>query len=137
MRRPHVILIALALLYGLVSVWPSWRSVTRVKHGRDYATYHYALAEAMEGGDPYDTKALSRRAKAEKTRRGVHPFFYPPPFLLGMVWAKPLTLTTGYRVFFGLTQLAVLGVLWVLQAPFLKIFEKFENFRISFIPLAF
>ena len=30
-----------------------------------------------------------------------------------------------------------LGVLWVLQALFLKIFEKFGNFRVRFIPLAF
>ena len=77
------------------------------KHARDYATYHYAVAEAMDGGDPYETKALSKRARAEKTRRSVHPFFYPPPFLLGMPWAACLDLSTAYKAFFWLSQLCI------------------------------
>ena len=118
MTRGRALIIVLVAAYGLMSIWPSWRSVTRSKHGRDYATYHYAVAEALDGGDPYRTRALARRAREDKTRRSVHPFFYPPPFLLGMVWAKPLALLDGYRVFFWLSQVALLGVLWVCRRWF-------------------
>ena len=34
---------------------------------------------------PYATKALDARAR-QHTRSNVHPFFYPPPFLLTMLW---------------------------------------------------
>jgi hypothetical protein len=102
------------LAYGLISVHPAYKRVRGVKHGRDYATYHYAVAEALDGGDPYETRALSARGKAERTRKRVHPFFYPPPFLLGMPWAAGLSLPTGYKVFFWLSQLSILGVLAVM-----------------------
>ena len=114
-RRITLIITAvLVLAYGLISVHPAYKRVQGVKHGRDYATYHYAVAEALDGGDPYDTKALSARGKAERTRRRVHPFFYPPPFLLGMPWAAGLSLPMGYKVFFWLSQLGILGVLVVM-----------------------
>ena len=66
-------------------------------HGRDYATYHYAVQEVWQGGDPYVTAALDQRARAEGTRATVFPYFYPPPFLLTMAWATPLSLADGYR----------------------------------------
>jgi hypothetical protein len=118
MRQGRFVILFLVVAFGLMSVWPSWRSVSRSKHGRDYATYHYALGEAWDGGDPYDTQALSQRARADKTRRSVHPYFYPPPFLMGMVWTKPLSLGVGARAFFWLSQAALLAVLWVCRRWF-------------------
>ena len=121
-RRISLIVVAvLALAYGLVSVHPAYKRVENSKHARDYATYHYAVAEAVDGGDPYDTQALSKRARADKSRKRVHPFFYPPPFLLTMPWAVPLELSTAYKAFFWLSQLCILGTLvvmrrWILRA---------------------
>lgn len=112
--RAQLVLV-FCLAYGLVSVHPAHKRVVGSKHARDYATYHYAVAEALDGGDPYDTQALSKRARADKTRKSVHPFFYPPPFLLGMPWAAGVDLSTGYQIFFWLSQLAILGVLVVMR----------------------
>ena len=89
--------------------------VARSGSGRDYATYHYAVQEAWVGGDPYDTRALGRRARAEGTRKSVHPYFYPPPFLLGMVWAVPLSLKAGYLAWFAIQEACALGALFVMR----------------------
>lgn len=107
---------SLVLLALGLALRPSWNAVRSVRHGRDYATYHYAIHEAVRGGDPYDTPALGALARAEHTRRAVHPFFYPPPFLLGMVWATPLSLPTAYRVFF-----------WINAATILALFASFRR----------
>lgn len=123
-RSLPVLLLVLAVIYGLVAAAPAWQAATGVKHGRDYATYHYAVIEAVSPGvpgqgDPYDTAALGSRASAEGTRRQVHPYFYPPPFLLGMLWVTPpglppLSLDTGVKAWFLLNQACLLGVLWTL-----------------------
>jgi len=123
-RATPVLLLVALVAWWTVSVRPAWRAVTGVKHGRDYATYHYAVIEAVSPersgrGDPYDTAALGQRARAEGTRRSVHPFFYPPPFLLGMLWvtppwAAPLSLATGYRAWFWINQGLLLATLWAL-----------------------
>ena len=115
-RQVRIIVVAVFVLaYGLFSVHPAYKRVAKSKHARDYATYHYAMAEAVDGGDPYDTKALSKRARADGTRRSVHPYFYPPPFLLTMPWAVPLELSTAYKAFFWLSQLCILGTLVVMR----------------------
>jgi hypothetical protein len=114
-RYRWALIAVMVLIYGLVSVHPAHKKVLSAKHARDYATYHYAIAEAVDGGDPYDTKALSKRAREDKTRKSVHPYFYPPPFLLGMGWAAPLDLSLAYQVFFWLSQLSILGVLIILR----------------------
>lgn len=109
---------ALVLLALSAQVWPAWERVCEAEHARDYATYHYAIQEAVDGGDPYVKQALSRRGKDEGTRTSVHPYFYPPPFLLLMLWAAPLSLEHGYRLFFWMNQAALLGLLWCLRRWF-------------------
>lgn len=109
---------ALLLLATAAQVVPAWVQVSKAKHARDYATYHYAVQEVLDGGDPYDTKALSRRARAEETRKTVHPFFYPPPFLLLMLWSAPLGLGTGYKLFFWMNQLFLVGSMWCMRRWF-------------------
>lgn len=101
----------------------AWRAVRHNQNGRDFATYHYAAQVALSGGDPYDTRALGKAARAERTRKSVHPYFYPPPFLLSMAWVGPLSLGTAYALWFWLNQVflgATLAVLrrW-LRAPWL------------------
>lgn len=123
-RWTPLLLLLAAVAYGVFVLRPAWNAVVSVKHGRDYATYHYAVVEAVSPGqagqgDPYDTQALGRLARAEGTRRSVHPYFYPPPFLAGMLWVtppglEPLSLSTGYRAWFWLNQGLLVGVLWAL-----------------------
>ncbi|RME25714.1 MAG: DUF2029 domain-containing protein [Deltaproteobacteria bacterium] len=127
-RATPVLLLVAAVAWWMLSVRPAWRAVTSVRHGRDYATYYYAVIEAVAPerpgrGDPYDTAALGRRARAEGTRRSVHPYFYPPPFLLSMLWVTPpgrapLSLATGYRAWFWMNQGMLLAVLWALHRWF-------------------
>ena len=110
MRRNRPWLFSLFLFgYVLLSAGPAWNMVSRAKHGRDFATYHYAAAQVLDGDSPYETKALSKRARKEKTRKSVHPYFYPPPFLLSVLWSPSFSLSTGYKIFFGLNQLALLA----------------------------
>jgi hypothetical protein len=114
-RASTAIALLLAIVYAAVISPSVWKDVVTAKHGRDYATYHYAVAEAFGGGDPYDTRALDERARAEKTRTSVHPFFYPPPFLLTMLWAAHASLASAYRAYFWINQAALVLVLLVLR----------------------
>ena len=43
-----------------------------------------AAKVAVDGGNPYEKAALEQAALDEGTRPEVHPFFYPPPFLLAV-----------------------------------------------------
>ena len=107
LRIALVVALLVAHLLAMAGVWPE---VRRSTHGRDYASYHYAAAEALAGGDPYDRAALSRRAREEGTRRRVYPFLYPPPFLLAVAWSPGLPLPVAYRVWFGVNVLSALVV---------------------------
>ena len=101
------LLAVLAPAWVTVDVKPSW--------GRDFKTYYYAMDVAWEGGDPYDKKALSANARADEVPGGTHPFLYPPPFLLVMLWSVPLELQAAYRGWFWLDELwlaAAVIALW-------------------------
>ena len=103
----------LLALYLTLGAWPTWKAVSSSRHCRDYATYHYAVQAALDGESPYQSKNLSQKARKERTRRSVHPYFYPPPALLAMLWASPLSLSTAYKIFFGLSQLSLFFSLWI------------------------
>ncbi len=136
MRKLNPFVFALFLFaYVGVSGMPAWNKVSKAKSGRDYATYHYAVAEALDGGDPYDTRALSKRARAEKTRKSVHPYFYPPPFLALMTWADLVDLATGYKSFFVLNQLALFGCLVVFRRWFGAPWVLLGVLALSFTPI--
>lgn len=49
------------------------------------------------------------------SRSGVHPYFYPPPSLVGMLWAKNLSLINGYLIFFLLNQVGLFASLFMLH----------------------
>ena len=113
------VLLSLALFVAVAvhatQVLDTWRKIGG-GNGRDYASYHYALQVAVDGGNPYHKGQLAEHAQADGTRKYVHPFFYPPPFLLSMAWAAPLDLESGFRAWFwlnGLSYLALaLALLW-------------------------
>jgi alpha-1,2-mannosyltransferase len=101
------VLAVLAPAWVTVGVKPSW--------GRDFKTYFYAMDVAWEGEDPYDKKALAENARADDVPGGTHPFLYPPPFLLIMLWSVPLDLQAAYRMWFWLDELwlaATVIALW-------------------------
>lgn len=116
MPRPLVaLLLAAAALWHVFAILAPPRTPPPPDTaGRDYASYHYALLVAAEGGNPYDTKSLSARAREDGTRKKVHPFFYPPPFLLSVAWALPLDLMTAFDVWFVLQEVCLLATVLVL-----------------------
>jgi len=95
---------------------PAWVTVgARPSWGRDFKSYYYAMDVAWEGEDPWDKKALGAGARADDVPGGTHPFLYPPPFLLVMLWSVPLDLQSAYRLWFWLDELwfaAAVLALW-------------------------
>ena len=67
------------LLHGLQLV-KGWDRVESVRHGRDFASYYYAVQVAGEGNNPYQKAFLGQRARSDGTRGSVHPFFIRRPF---------------------------------------------------------
>ena len=129
-RRSGLIALGLGVfVHAWVMSGPVWKRVNNAEHGGDFASYYYAVQVAVDGveyrnkkigeqvftRDPYETRALSAMARGERTRKSVHPFFYPPPYLLTMAWALPLELGEAYRVWFwcnGLFLFLGLLALW-------------------------
>lgn len=103
--------VSLSVGQGVDAVTGAWGA----RSGRDFATYHYATQAALSGDSPYNTRALGQLARQEGTRKSVHPYFYPPPALLGMTWDKGLSLSTAMRVFTVLSVVALLGSLRTLR----------------------
>lgn len=109
------------ILLGLVAhlifqLRPAVDKVWGARHGRDFASYYYAVQVAAEGRDPYETRLLDAAARADRTRKAVNPYFYPPPFLLSVAWAVPLDLATAYRAMLVLNELLLAACLWIARA---------------------
>lgn len=116
-RSLATLIVAAAVLWHLLAVLtPAWPTVAvRPSKGRDFASYYYAVQVAADGGDPWARQALGALSREEGERRGVHPYLYPPPFLLIMAWAIPLDLMGAYRLWFWLDELwaaAAFFALW-------------------------
>jgi hypothetical protein len=109
------LLLACLVAYGVQALGP-WKSRTwAAGHARDFASYYYAVQVAGEGGDPYVRQALSKRARQDGTRKsGVHPFFYPPPYVLCFAWVLPLELEGAYHAWYWMEHLFLLAVLLAL-----------------------
>lgn len=109
---PWILLAFGAVVYAMQLCGPTWDSVKRARHARDFASYYYAVQATSQGLDPYHSRTLTRLARRDGTRTGVvHPYFYPPPFLLAVAWTKSLSLETAYRTWFWLEPLWLLAVL--------------------------
>lgn len=103
------VLVHLGLMLGL-----SWPKVQGAKNGRDFASYYYAVQVAADGQDPYDNAALDKAARKDRTRRSVYPFFYPPPYLLTVLWALPMELPQAYSLWFWLDALFLMAAVLAL-----------------------
>ena len=104
--RWRYLLVPALLLAATFHIWSvhswGWKRVEGSKSARDFASYYYAVEVANAGADPYAKRNLDRAAVADSTRRSVHPYFYPPPFLLAMSWSSALSLQGAYRLWFFL-----------------------------------
>ena len=117
MRTPVArLLLAFAVLWHvLAALSPGWvQTAEKANNGRDFASFYYAVHAAAAGADPYDKRMLAKAARQQGQRRAVHPYFYPPPFLLAMAWALPLDLHSAFRVWFWLDELAGLAAMLAL-----------------------
>lgn len=92
----------------MAALQPAWKGVQSAGHGRDFASYYYGVEVASLGENPYEKRQLTERARAEGTRRSVHPYFYPPPFLLAMQWTRAMDLHSAYKLWFWIDALATL-----------------------------
>lgn len=109
-RLLPVILVVLGLIgHVVLQALPAWKKVSSGGGGRDFASYYYAAEVALDGGDPYDTEAMSAMAVAEHTRKSVHPFFYPPPFLFAVAWVGPVSLQMAYQTWFFVNEALLFG----------------------------
>ncbi len=105
------LLLACVVAYGVQALGPWKQRTWRGHSARDFASYYYAVQVAAEGGDPYVKRSLTKRARQDgKRKAGVHPFFYPPPYLLSFAWAIPLDLETAYHAWYWLEHLFLLAV---------------------------
>jgi len=103
------LVIAFAAVWHLLSVLvPPSTPPPKGTMGRDFASYYYAVQVAHDGEDPYVPEALNAKALEDRTRKKVHPYFYPPPFLLSVVWAIPLDLMTAFDLWFWMNEIFLL-----------------------------
>ncbi len=109
------LLAAVFLVWHAVGVSSAWDVASTRRGGADFASYYYAVKVAKKGQDPYRKRLLSRTASEERTRQQVHPFFYPPTFVLVTAWVDSWPLDEAYRIWFWLDELFTLLcglVLW-------------------------
>jgi hypothetical protein len=110
--------LGLALVWALLQNAQAWRLAQSRTHGADFASYYWAYQAAIGGLDPYSSEALRDTIRESGSRAGVHPFFYPPPFLLAMSWVGERTVGQAYRIWFWVDVAAaalcagVLGLWW-------------------------
>jgi len=102
------VLVSAILWHFLAIASPPLQPPKAGSEGRDYASYHYAARAAAAGEDPWDLGAVEAAARTDGTRTWVHPYLYPPPFLL-LVWPlATLSLSTAFVVWGVLQELALL-----------------------------
>jgi len=105
-------LMLLFTVWHAVSVSIEWSRAQGRSDGLDFASYYYAVGVAKDGRDPYRKRQLKLAAVADinprtgkSFRKAVHPFFYPPPFVLVTAWVDGLDMITAYRLWFWLDEL--------------------------------
>lgn len=92
--------LVLAAVWALLQNAQAWGLAQSRANGADFASYYWAYQAALAGLDPYSTEDLVSTIRQTRSRAGVHPFFYPPPFLLAMTWIGERTVEQAYRVWF-------------------------------------
>lgn len=111
LENPILLLIAtLALGWHLATMQSAWERSGKGRAPRDFASYYYADAALDHGKDPYEVRNLRAEARGDLRLTQVHPFFYPPPFLLLTDGLSLMDLGAAYRFWFWFDELAALAV---------------------------
>lgn len=99
-RRLALLIALTAIAWHLCGVFAPPRIPGSVKNteARDFASYHYAAIATKRGQNPYAKPTLDRIAKREGYRSSVHPYLYPPPFLLAVYWSVPIQLPAAFAI---------------------------------------
>jgi hypothetical protein len=113
-RRLALLIALTAIAWHLCGVFAPPRIAGNVKNteARDFASYHYAAVATKRGQSPYENTTLDRIAKREGYRTSVHPYLYPPPFLLGVYWSVPVQLPAAFAIHKAMQTLACWIGLW-------------------------
>jgi hypothetical protein len=133
------LLLAIGMVsYGRQASGSGWEEVKRDRGANDFASYYYALNASMEGENPYDNQVLTRLAKQDDRPGTVHPFFYPPPYLLTMAWAMPLELGSAHQFFYWAGSFFLISVMLALWRwlPGLGVFACSGVILMSFTPIS-
>lgn len=107
-----LLLLVGVLLWGRNLLYAKDR-VVKGRGARDFTSYFMAYRSAELGRDPYSMRQVTLTAREHGLMR-VHPFFYPPPFLLTLTWTGDLETKEAYLVWVSLDVLASLGAVLVL-----------------------
>ncbi|TNE90952.1 MAG: DUF2029 domain-containing protein [Deltaproteobacteria bacterium] len=111
LENPLLLLIAtLAIGWHLAAVQSTWETSGKGRPLRDFASYYYADAALDAGKDPYVARNIRAEARKDLVSGTVHPFFYPPPFLLLTDGLSAFDARTAWQLWFWLDELAVLAV---------------------------
>ena len=105
-----VLVATLSIGWHLASLQSAWETSGKGAAPRDFASYYYADAALDAGKDPYVTRHLRAEARKDAVFRGIHPFFYPPPFALFIDGLSALDVRTAYQWWFWMDALATLAV---------------------------
>lgn len=108
-----LLLVVLGIVFWIQNLQDAQRHLKPSKNTRDFASYFIASQAARAGRDPYGAVDMTLTAREHGLAR-VHPFFYPPPFLLSLTWTGTLSNTEAYRVWTQLDLLASVGCILVL-----------------------
>lgn len=113
--KTRLYIVIFALIYSIVVAYPTIGKALRSKSGSDYASYHYAAHAVLDGKTPYSARVISSYAQKEKTRKRVHPFFYPPPATLVFLWSPFFSLSTSFAIFAAISNILWLACLVLLR----------------------
>ena len=104
-----------ALFYLIIVGGPTVYRASQSRSGKDYASYHYAAHAVWSKTSPYRGANLDVHARRERTRRKVHPFFYPPPAVLFFLWSPLFSLKTSFVIFSMMGNVCWLASLWLIR----------------------
>ena len=107
---------ALALLVHAAFIVGLWRVLTNP--GEDFASYRNATWALGDGADPYDPIAIAHYGNPVREGYPVHPFIYPPPSLVVLLWLRWVPEALGWPVFVVLMEACAVTslLLWVQRA---------------------
>jgi hypothetical protein len=98
-RAMWALFIGLALVAHVDQTLLLWRMLERFG-GADFSSFYYGFQAAALGLDPYDAELVAMLGAADGVDASIHPYFYPPPFLLVMAPWSLLTFDAAYRSWF-------------------------------------